>query len=542
MNVCGLLFVTTAYAAPGDVDPTFAHSGEIELTEFTGSAAMASVMQPDGKLVFAGRCGAHACLVRLAADGLLDNTFATNGYAVSQFGHNSAFYAVRLQPDGKIVTAGECRMSANANRSICVARFTSGGEPDSNGFGLGGSVIEPMPNGGDERAHDIAVMSDGALVVSVKCSIASCLMKYASNGVKDSSFGTAGLVQLIAGVFRSVYRPFLMKQLNGKIVVGFSECFSPSGFFPCVMRVDANGVADAQFGVGGVAGFGAGGFGAKYALLADDSIVAAFESPNGTDFYIAKLTPNGANDSTFGSNGRTILPGGQLNVGVSNIVQLHDGRLLVAGTCSTGQSANFCFARLLPEGAGDTTFSLGGHRAYHQQAKQRTLYAAQSLANEKFVGAGYCISTEVGASAKFCVSRYKGGPYPGSACALNADANDAIAASSDAMLVTRYLLGFQGETLTNGAIGQNATRTADEIVAYLDSLKNDPARKLDLDGDGLSLAMTDGLLMLRAMLGLSGDALTVGALGQTSASFPTLRTPQQILQWIEATHGVACLP
>ncbi|MGL4233776.1 MAG: hypothetical protein ACRCWJ_20580, partial [Casimicrobium sp.] len=79
-------------------------------------------------------------------------------------------------------------------------------------------------------------------------------------------------------------------------------------------------------------------------------------------------------------------------------------------------------------------------------------------------------------------------------------------------------------------------------VTYLDSLKNDPLRKLDLDGDGQSLALTDGLLMLRAMLGLSGDALTTSAMGQPSAAFPTLRTPQQILQWIEATHGVACLP
>lgn len=54
--------------------------------------------------------------------------------------------------------------------------------------------------------------------------------------------------------------------------------------------------------------------------------------------------------------------------------------------------------------------------------------------------------------------------------------------------------------------------------------------------------MTDGLLMLRAMLGLSGDALTTGAMGKPSAAHPTLRSAQQILQWIETTHGVACLP
>ena len=62
---------------------------------------------------------------------------------------------------------------------------------------------------------------------------------------------------------------------------------------------------------------------------------------------------------------------------------------------------------------------------------------------------------------------------------------------------------------------------------------------LDADGDGQALAMTDGLLLLRAMLGLTGDALTQGA---TNASHPSVRNAQQILTWIENTHGVACLP
>ncbi|MGL5003314.1 MAG: hypothetical protein ACRDAM_10285, partial [Casimicrobium sp.] len=165
--------------------------------------------------------------------------------------------------------------------------------------------------------------------------------------------------------------------------------------------------------------------------------------------------------------------------------------------------------------------------------------AAAGSADEKITYVGECWN---GNPVQFCLARLKGGPYPAASCTLNADANNTIAASSDAMLATRYLFGFQGEALTTGVIGQNAARTADEIVTYLDSLKNDPLRKLDLDGDGQSLALTDGLLMLRAMLGLSGDALTTSAMGQPSAAFPTLRTPQQILQWIEATHGVACLP
>ena len=45
--------------------------------------------------------------------------------------------------------------------------------------------------------------------------------------------------------------------------------------------------------------------------------------------------------------------------------------------------------------------------------------------------------------------------------------------------------------------------------------------------------------MLRAMLGLTGTALTQGA---TKVSHPNARTAQQMLTQSENTQGVACLP
>jgi len=86
-------------------------------------------------------------------------------------------------------------------------------------------------------------------------------------------------------------------------------------------------------------------------------------------------------------------------------------------------------------------------------------------------------------------------------------------------------------------MGANAGRTSTEIETYLADLL--AQGKLDADGDGQTLAMTDGLLILRAMLGLSGDALTAGAV---NAAHPNVRNAQQILTWVESTHGVACLP
>ena len=92
---------------------------------------------------------------------------------------------------------------------------------------------------------------------------------------------------------------------------------------------------------------------------------------------------------------------------------------------------------------------------------------------------------------------------------LNVDGSDAATrygAATDGVLILRYLLGFRGAELTNGALGGSPTRDAAQIATYLGGL----GTQLDVDGDGQVHAFTDGLLILRRMLGLSGPALTAG--------------------------------
>lgn len=164
--------------------------------------------------------------------------------------------------------------------------------------------------------------------------------------------------------------------------------------------------------------------------------------------------------------------------------------------------------------------------ATYGESVSRLLFAD----HDKLLVAGTC---NVSVGNNLCLARLKGGPYNPLSCALNVDANQTIDSATDALLLTRYLLGLRGNALIAGALGLNATRTGQALETYLASLD------LDVDGDGQSLATTDGLLLIRAMLGLTGDALTHGA---TNAAHPNVRNAQQILSWIESTHGVACLP
>ena len=55
-------------------------------------------------------------------------------------------------------------------------------------------------------------------------------------------------------------------------------------------------------------------------------------------------------------------------------------------------------------------------------------------------------------------------------CSLDIDGNGRYDALSDGLLTIRYLFGFKGDTLCEGAISSNATRNCPEIEAYLQKL------------------------------------------------------------------------
>lgn len=94
---------------------------------------------------------------------------------------------------------------------------------------------------------------------------------------------------------------------------------------------------------------------------------------------------------------------------------------------------------------------------------------------------------------------------------LDIDGNGIVNALTDGMLVLRYLLDFRGDSLTGTAVGAGATRsTSAEITNYLDPQRN---AMLDVDADGIADALTDGILILRYMFGLRGEPLIEGALG-----------------------------
>lgn len=99
-----------------------------------------------------------------------------------------------------------------------------------------------------------------------------------------------------------------------------------------------------------------------------------------------------------------------------------------------------------------------------------------------------------------------------SGAALDIDNDGAVMPLTDGLLLIRYLFGFSGNALISNAIGTAATRTnSAEIQTYIQD--GTDSKTWDIDGNGILDPLTDGLLIIRYLFGFTGDAITDGAIG-----------------------------
>src|SRR6266704_1485635 len=123
-------FAMARYNPDGSLDASFANGGRAELSFFNNADVdfiSGVALQPDGKIVVAGvttTATRDFALARYDADGRLDLTFGVNGKVVTDVdnAHNNAF-AVALQPDGRIVIAGQVQPLDRSSSNFALARY-----------------------------------------------------------------------------------------------------------------------------------------------------------------------------------------------------------------------------------------------------------------------------------------------------------------------------------------------------------------------------------------------------------------------------------
>ena len=96
---------------------------------------------------------------------------------------------------------------------------------------------------------------------------------------------------------------------------------------------------------------------------------------------------------------------------------------------------------------------------------------------------------------------------------LDVDDDAKTEALSDGLLIIRFMFGLDETSLITDAVGLNATRdSSDEIIDYLSA----NSEKLDIDQNGQIDALTDGILILRDLFGITGEMLVIGALAENA--------------------------
>ena len=136
---------------------------------------------------------------------------------------------------------------------------------------------------------------------------------------------------------------------------------------------------------------------------------------------------------------------------------------------------------------------------------------ASASASANMVLGGYAVTaTAAGlpATTTFALTNTAAVVPPAATLNIDKSTDAAYDSLTDGLLVLRHMFGLRGEALTDGALAATALRN--DPVAIATAL-DDMSGALDIDDNGAVDALTDGMLVLRYMFGMRGASLVNGA-------------------------------
>jgi uncharacterized delta-60 repeat protein len=385
----------------GTLDSTFGTDGKVNTAPFGGDGSK-MLRQPDGKLVIVGGSTVDFLLARFNADGTPDTTFGSAGHVITDIlgGFNSEHArAVAIQPDGKLVVAGEGSPDFSTNY-VTLARYNTDGTLDRS-FGIDGKVSSGPVVG---RAWAVAVQADGKIVVAGDQYIGNrqsdfgdvLVARYNADGSVDAGFASSGL-QVFDAANGTDQACNVVVQPDGKILVA-GVPVQNTGVEPTVLaRLDANGALDSTFGNGGKLIISTARIGHGLALQPDGKLLLAGATMGfPSSFALMRLNTDGSYDSAFGNGGAVTASITHSTSGVgdrgTSLALDPDGRIYVAGIAGS-INHDFGLARFTSAGVLDTSFAGTGSMIVDFNALED---GAESIAlepNGKIVLGGYATPT-----------------------------------------------------------------------------------------------------------------------------------------------------
>ncbi|MFZ1333610.1 MAG: T9SS type A sorting domain-containing protein [Flavobacteriales bacterium] len=336
-------WLSSNFILGGCVNVSVAQPGSLDLSFDPGTGANNSIsvtrIQPDGKIMVGGAFTTFngqtaARIIRLNADGSIDNTFVQQGS-----GFNSGIHDIQLMPGGSMIVAGDFTAYDGTSRSR-VARLNGDGSLD-------GSFV-PVTISGAVYAMDI--QPDGKILIggeftSAGGATAGRIVRLNVDGSLDTSFSSG------SGFNNNVAR--IKTQSNGSILVGGAFLIYNGVLKSRIARLLPNGTLDTGF----LAGTGTTGLVSAILVQADERIILSgnFTTMNGVPVNgICRLMQDGTVDSGFNAGGSGFT---QATTSSTDLIQQPDGSILLGGAFLTYNGATRPYvARLEANGALDNTF------------------------------------------------------------------------------------------------------------------------------------------------------------------------------------------
>jgi uncharacterized delta-60 repeat protein len=304
-------------------------------------------------------------LARLNPDGTPDPSFGTGGVVTVAFAAGSDTFgeAVAVQPDGKIVVAGGNTAYSGKGKNltgtgaIVLVRFNPDGSLDPT-FGPGGKVLAPVPTnagGVGEGQFGMGMALDpGTGRIAVEApdpngkEMVAC---FKGDGTLDTTFGGTG--------YKSMpdlsSRPGIaIEPSTHQIVIA-----GHGAGWEMLVRLNADGSADAAFGTGGTAATHLIDYGSTQTLILqpDGHILVGMDGDGGGRggvLEVARFDPAGNLDTSFGQNGLAHTPYGPGFLSGAEFAAMFvepDGRIVILGEDLVVQPyIEFDLARFLATG------------------------------------------------------------------------------------------------------------------------------------------------------------------------------------------------
>jgi uncharacterized delta-60 repeat protein len=333
----------------GQLDPTFGNGGRV-VTDWTAGddEAWGVVVLGNGKIVAGGFAGGKFAAARYTTAGHLDHAFGGgDGKVTVDFGPGAEqAWDVAKAPGGKIVLGGQAGPASHT--VVALAQLNADGTLD-HGFDGDGKATEDI---GPSFAWDLLPRPDGSIVVTGNADggthAAAMITRFTSTGAVDTSFGDAG--SWTASAPDDAYANAVVRTSSGKFLVVAAVRVGSSQFDLGLFRFKSTGQVDDAFGSNGLATMDFESSELPTDLQRSGSkfliSLSRFRTGQLEQMAVVRAKADGSPDTTFGDLGLAVA---KLKIASGEALAIQqDGRIVVAGIAAGSGADRMAVARFLP--------------------------------------------------------------------------------------------------------------------------------------------------------------------------------------------------